>query len=39
VPKTNFRKQNPESIKELVKNYNELKIAFSRSKWQEFFVE
>ena len=38
-PKTHLKKQNPESLKVLIKNYDELKSAFSGTEWQEFFDE
>lgn len=38
-PKTHLKKQNPESLKVLIKNYNELKSAFSGTEWQQFFDE
>jgi LPS sulfotransferase NodH len=37
TPKTILRKQNPESLKKLITNYNELKNAFSETEWQPFF--
>jgi LPS sulfotransferase NodH len=38
-PKTNLRKQNPERLRDLVTNYDELKSAFAASKWHVFFDE
>jgi LPS sulfotransferase NodH len=38
-PKTNLRKQNPERLRDLVINYDELKSAFSGTEWQSFFEE
>lgn len=38
-PKTTLKKQNPESLRDLLSNYDELKSAFSGTQWQEFFVE
>lgn len=37
--KTNLRKQNPERLRDLVTNYDELKSAFSGTEWQAFFEE
>jgi len=37
LPKTNSRKQNSESLRYLIKNYDELKLAFTGTKWQDFF--
>lgn len=36
-PKTNLRKQNPESLRDLIVNYDELKSAFSGTGWHDFF--
>jgi LPS sulfotransferase NodH len=38
-PKTALRKQNPEHARNLVSNYDELRLAFAKSEWQEFFNE
>lgn len=38
-PRTNLRKQNPERLRDLVINYDELKSAFSGTEWQPFFEE
>lgn len=38
-PKTNLRKQNPEGLRDLVTNYNELKLAFWGTEYQVFFEE
>ncbi|MFC2042983.1 sulfotransferase [Chloroflexota bacterium] len=38
-PKTNLSKLNPERLRDLVINYNELKTAFSGTEWQPFFEE
>lgn len=38
-PKTNLRKQNPERLRDLVINYDELKPAFLGTEWQPFFEE
>lgn len=39
APKTSLRKQNPESLSNLIENYTELKAAFANSEWQSFFDE
>jgi LPS sulfotransferase NodH len=36
-PKTEMRKQNPESLRKLISNYDELKAGFSESEWLPFF--
>ncbi len=36
---TEYRKQNPERLRDIVINYNELKSAFSGSEWELFFDE
>jgi LPS sulfotransferase NodH len=38
-PKTFMKKQNPETLHELVKNYKQMKRAFHGTEWQEFFEE
>ena len=38
-PITHLKKQNLESLRVLIKNYDELKSAFSETEWQEFFDE
>jgi poly-gamma-glutamate capsule biosynthesis protein CapA/YwtB (metallophosphatase superfamily) len=38
-PKTNLKKQNPESLRKLVKNYDYLKEAFVGTEWHDFFEE
>lgn len=38
-PKTNFKKQNPETLKDLIVNYDDLKKSFSNSEWAEFFAD
>jgi LPS sulfotransferase NodH len=38
-PQTEMRKQNPESLRNLIANYDELKAAFSGSEWLPFFEE
>ena len=38
-PKTNLRRQNPESINDLLENYDQLKSAFYGTEWQPFFDE
>jgi LPS sulfotransferase NodH len=38
-PSTNFRKQNPERLDELVINYPELKQAFAGTQWEAYFDE
>ncbi|MFP3982435.1 MAG: sulfotransferase [Desulfurivibrionaceae bacterium] len=38
-PKTNLRKQNPENLRDLVTNYDELKSAFSGTEWYSFFED
>jgi len=36
-PQTNLVKQNPESLKDLITNYDELESAFQETRWQSFF--
>jgi hypothetical protein len=38
-PITDLKKQNPERLRDLVINYDELKAAFSGSEWQPFFED
>lgn len=38
-PKTNLKKQNPERLRDLVMNYDDLKSAFYETEWQSFFEE
>jgi len=38
-PRTNLTKQNPERLRDLVIDYDELKSTFSRTEWQTFFEE
>ncbi len=38
-PQTGLKKQNPEKIRDLISNYDELKIAFKETEWQTFFDE
>lgn len=38
-PKTNLKKQNPERLRDLVKNNDDLKSAFYKTEWQPFFEE
>jgi len=38
-PNTNFQKQNPEKLNDLITNYDELKIAFSNTEWEDFFTD
>lgn len=38
-PETNLKRQNPESMKVLLKNYDELKSAFNNTKWESFFED
>lgn len=38
-PQTSLRKQNPERLSTLVDNYQDLKEAFSKTTWDEFFDE
>jgi LPS sulfotransferase NodH len=38
-PKTNLKKQNPERLRNLVINYDDLKPAFYETEWQPFFEE
>jgi len=38
-PKTNLKKQNPESLRDLVTNYDDLKSAFYETEWQPYFEE
>ncbi len=38
-PETGLIRQNPESLKDLVTNYKELKDAFAGSAWESFFEE
>lgn len=37
--KTEMKKQNPENMRDLVINYDELKFYFQETEWQEFFEE
>lgn len=37
--KSNLKKQNPERLRDLVTNYDDLKSAFAGTEWQEFFEE
>jgi LPS sulfotransferase NodH len=39
APRTSLRRQNPENLRELIRNYDELKEHFSSSPWHEFFEE
>jgi len=39
VPNTPFRRQNPQPLKRLIANYEELKAAFRGTPWQHFFVD
>lgn len=39
APSTILRKQNPESLKSLIINYNELKAAFTDTEWADYFDE
>jgi len=39
VPETKLKKQNTEKLRDLVKNYDELKLAFSKTEWESFFEE
>jgi LPS sulfotransferase NodH len=36
-PQTGLKRQNPEKIRDLVSNYDELKTAFEGTQWQSFF--
>jgi len=38
-PTTRLRKQNPESLQDLVTNYEELRSAFQGTEWETFFEE
>lgn len=38
-PKTSLKKQNPESLRLLVKNYDDLKAAFQDTEWAVFFED
>jgi LPS sulfotransferase NodH len=38
-PITNLRRQNPEKLRDLVTNYDELKKSFSGTDWQDLFEE
>ena len=38
-PKTFLRRQNPESLKDLIENYDELKADFSETEWSVFFED
>ncbi len=37
IPSTGLRQQNPETLRELISNYDELKIAFTGSAWESYF--
>ncbi len=37
APRTSLRRQNPENLRELVQNYDELKRAFAGSQWESYF--
>ena len=37
--RTSLRRQNPESLRELVRNYDELKSAFASTEWESYFVD
>ena len=39
VPRTPFRRQNPQPLSQLIDNYDELKLSFRGSPWQDFFVD
>ncbi|MCC2606094.1 sulfotransferase domain-containing protein [Planctobacterium marinum] len=39
APETKLRKQNPESLSNLIENYAELKAAFADTEWAVFFDE
>ena len=39
APKTRLRTQNPESMRDLVSNYDELKREFTGTQWQGFFED
>lgn len=39
VPKTRLKKQNPQRLRDLVRNYDELKAAFEGTQWDEMFEE
>ena len=36
-PRTSLRQQNPESLRELIRNYDELRETFAGSIWQSYF--
>lgn len=38
-PRTNLSQQNPESLRELISNYDELKAHFARSQWASYFED
>lgn len=38
-PETKLRRQNPERLRNIVINYDELKLAFTGTEWQTFFDE
>ncbi|MCB0163914.1 MAG: hypothetical protein KDI79_06805 [Anaerolineae bacterium] len=39
APKTQYLKQNPENLSQLIRNYDELKSRFSNTEWSGFFED